>query len=196
MGSSSIITSIPYAVNKGTLVEQIAEIVLGKKVPQLIDVRDESTTDIRIVCELKQDSDPAVVMAYLYKHTALQQNFNVNLTCLVPTDNPEVQAPERLDLKAMLRYFLDFRLEVVTKRYQYELDELNRRVHLLEGFERCYDILDELIKLIRKSDGKAEDAAKQIMAKWKFDEDQTEAILEMKLYKLAKLGRSSRWRRS
>ncbi len=182
----AVITSIPYAVNKGSLVEQIAEIVLGHKVPQLIDVRDESTTDIRIVCEMKRDSDPALVMAYLYKHTALQQNFNVNLTCLVPTDNPEVQAPDRLDLKQMLRYFLDFRLEVVTKRFQYELDELNRRIHLLEGFERAYDILDELIKLIRKSDGK-QDAANQIMAKWKFDEEQTEAILEMKLYKLAKL---------
>jgi DNA gyrase subunit A len=181
-----VITSIPYAVTKSTLVEQIAEIINGKKVPQLLDVRDESTTDVRIVCELKKETDPALVAAYLYKHTSLQQSFNVNLTCLVPTDNPEIQAPERLDLKAMLRHFLDFRLEVVTKRFQHQLDELQRRIHLLEAFEKAYDVLDELIKMIRKSEGK-EDAAKQIMARFKFDEEQTEAILEMKLYKLARL---------
>jgi DNA gyrase subunit A len=181
-----IITSVPYAVTKSTLVEQIADIVIGKKVQQLIDVRDESTTDVRIVLELKKDSDAAVVMAYLYKHTSLQQNFNVNLTCLIPTDNPEIQAPERLDLKKMLQHFLDFRLEVVTRRFTFEYDELKRRMHLLEAFEKAYDVLDEIIRIIRKSEGK-QDAAGKLMEKFKFDEEQTEAILEMKLYKLARL---------
>ena len=181
-----VITSIPYMVNKATLVEEIAQIVLGRKVPQLLDVRDESTTDIRVVCEVKKDADLAMVAAYLYKHTALQQNFNVNITCLVPTENPQVQAPEKLDLKKLLRHFLDFRLEVVTRRFQFQLDELAKRIHILEAFEKAYDVLDELIRLIRKSDGK-EDAARQIIAKYKFDEEQTEAILELKLYRLAKL---------
>ncbi|MBS2029723.1 MAG: DNA topoisomerase IV subunit A [Deltaproteobacteria bacterium] len=184
--SHVIITSIPYAVNKSTLVEQIAEIVMGKKVPGLLDVRDESTDDVRIVLELKKESDPAVVMAYIYKHTALQTNFNVNLTCLIPTEVPEIQKPDRLDLKRMLQFFLDFRMEVVTNRFQHELDELRRRIHILEAFAKAYDVLDEIIRIIRKSEGK-QDAAEKLMAKFEFDEDQTEAILEMKLYKLAKL---------
>ena len=186
-GSSQVIvTSIPYAVNKSTLVEQIAEIVMGKKVPGLLDVRDESTDDVRIVLELKKESDPAVVMAYIYKHTALQTNFNVNLTCLIPTEVPEIQAPDRLDLKRMLQYFLDFRLDVVTKRFQHEYDELRRRIHILEAFAKAYDVLDEIIRIIRKSEGK-QDAAEKLMAKFEFDAEQTEAILEMKLYKLARL---------
>jgi DNA gyrase subunit A len=181
------ITSIPYTVNKAQLVEQIAEIVVGRKMPLLLDVRDVSTDDVRIELELKKDADEQKVMAYLFKHTALQTNFNVNVTCLVPTENPEVGRPEKLGLKEALWYFLQFRLEVVTKRLEHELAALQKRAHILEGFALIFDALDEIIRIIRKSDGKA-DAAAKIMARFKqLDAEQTDAILELKLYRLAKL---------
>lgn len=181
------ITSVPYTVNKAVLVEQIAQIVIGRKMPLLLDVKDVSTDDVRIELEVKKDADELKVMAYLFKHTALQTNFNVNLTCLVPTENPEVGRPEKLGLKEVLWYFLKFRLEVVTKRLENELASLSKRAHILEGFALVFDALDEIIKIIRRSDGKA-DAAKKIMAKFKqLDAEQTDAILELKLYRLAKL---------
>ena len=180
------INSIPYAVNKATLVERIAEVVLSRKMPLLLDVRDLSTDDVRIALELKKDADEQKVLAYLFKHTPLQTNFNVNLTCLVPTENPEVGRPERSDLREILWNFLLFRMRVVTRRLEHELKALNARIHILEGFEAVFDALDQIIKIIRASDGKP-DAAKKIMARFKLDADQTDAILELKLYRLAKL---------
>jgi len=185
-GKLIIVTSVPYATNKSTLVSRIGDLVRERKLAPLVDVRDESTKEVRIVMEIKKEADPELVMAYLYKHTPLASNFNVNLTCLVPTDNPEVGTPRRLDLKSMLRHFLDFRFEVVTKRFQYELSQVKTRLHILEGFEKVYDALDEMIKIIRKSDGKA-DAAAKLIARFKLSDTQVEAILEMKLYKLARL---------
>ena len=181
------ITSVPYGVNKASLVEQIAQVVIGRKMPLLLDVQDLSADDVRIDLDLKADADEAKVLAYLYKHTALQTNFNVNLTCLVPTENPEVCAPDRLGLKEILWHFLHFRLEVVTKRLENELEGLEKRIHILEGFALIFDALDAIIKIIRASDGKA-DAAQKIMKRFKqLDELQTDAILELKLYRLAKL---------
>ncbi len=185
-GQQIIITSIPYTVNKSSLVAKIGDLVRERKLPLLTDVRDESTKDVRIVLELKRDANPELVMAYLYKHTPLQTNFGVNLTCLVPTENPEVGAPRRLDLKSILQHFLDFRFEVVTKRFQHELGELQKRVHVLEGFAKVYDALDEMLKIIRASEGK-QDAARKLMNRFKLDEVQVDAILELKLYKLARL---------
>jgi DNA gyrase subunit A len=185
-GTNIIITSVPYAVNKGNLVERIGALVQERKLAPLTDVRDESTKDVRVVLEIKREADPELVMAYLYKHTALATNFNVNLTCLVPTSNVEVGTPKRLNLKEMLQYFLDFRFEVVRRRNEFELEQLKKRLHILEGFEKVYDALDEMIRIIRKSDGK-EDAAKKLIARFKLDEEQADAILEMKLYKLARL---------
>jgi DNA gyrase subunit A len=185
-GKTVIITSIPYMVNKSQLVERIAEVVLGRKLPPLVDVRDVSTDDVRIQLELKKDADEKMVMAYLCKHTPLQTSFPVNLTCLIPTENPEIGRPERLDLKAMLWHFLHFRLDVVTRRLEHELASLNKRIHVLEGFEKIFDLLDEIIRMIRKSDGKA-DAATKIMARFELDAEQTDAILELKLYRLARL---------
>ena len=182
-----IITSVPYTVNKSSLVMKIGDIVRERKLPHLLDVRDESTKDVRVVLELKKEANADLVMAYLFKNTPLQTNFNVNMTCLVPAgDGSEVGTPQRLDLKSILRYFLDFRFEVVTRRFQHELDELKRRVHVLEGFEKVYDALDEMIRIIRKSEGKA-DAADKLMKRFSLDEVQVDAILEMKLYKLARL---------
>ena len=181
-----VIHSIPYSVERRNVVEKIAEVIINKKLPVLIDVRDESTEECRIVCEMKKDADPHLVMAYLYKHTPLQTNVQVNLTCLVPTANPEVAAPQRLGLKPILRHFLDFRMEVVTKRLEYELDQLEKRIHVLEGFVTIFDALDETIKIIRRSDGK-QDAAQKLMKRFELDELQVDAILELKLYRLAKL---------
>ena len=173
-------------MNKSQLVEQIADVVIARKLPQLLDVKDLSTDDVRIAIEMKKDADEKMIMAYLFKHTPLQINFAVNLTCLIPTENPEVGRPERLDLKQILWHFLHFRLEVVTKRLEHELASLKKRIHILEGFETVFDALDEIIRIIRKSDGKA-DAAEKIMARFKLDAEQTDAILELKIYRLARL---------
>src|SRR5216683_128914 len=180
------VDSIPYTVNKSQLVERIAEVVLSRKLPPLLDVKDLSTEDVRIAIEMKKDADEKMVMAYLFKHTPLQITFAVNLTCLVPTENPEVGRPERLDLKTILRHFLLFRLEVVTRRLEHELAALRKRLHILEGFEKVFDALDEIIRIIRKSDGKA-DSAEKIMKRFALDAEQTDAILELKLYRLARL---------
>ena len=180
------VTSIPYAVNKSTLVERIADVVLSRKLPPLLDVKDVSTDDVRIALELKRDADPRMVMAYLFKNTPLQTNVIVNMTCLIPTENPEVGRPERLDLKSILWHFLHFRLEVVTKRLEHELEALRKRIHVLEGFEKVFDALDEIIRIIRKSDGKA-DSAEKIMKRFDLDAEQADAILELKLYRLARL---------
>jgi DNA gyrase subunit A len=186
-GKTIYITSVPYTVNKSTLVERIADVALSRKLPPLMDVKDLSTEDVRIALELKKDADEKMVMAYLFKHTPLQTSFIVNLTCLVPTDNnPEVGRPERLDLHQMLWHFLHFRLEVVTKRLEHELAALKKRVHILEGFEKVFDALDDILKIVRKSDGKP-DAAAQIMKKYDLDAEQTDAILELKIYRLARL---------
>ena len=99
------------------LVERIGDVALSRKLPHLVDVRDLSTDDVRIALELKRDADEKMVMAYLFKHTPLQTNFAVNLTCLVPTENAEAGRPERLDLKQMLWHFLHSRLEVVTNNF-------------------------------------------------------------------------------
>ena len=141
---------------------------------------------MRIAIEMKKDADEKMIMAYLFKHTPLQINFAVNLTCLIPTENPEVGRPERLDLKQILWHFLHFRLEVVTKRLEHELAALKKRIHILEGFEKVFDALDEIIRIIRKSDGKA-DAAEKIMKRFELDAEQTDAILELKIYRLARL---------
>ena len=181
-----VVTSVPYGVAKASLVEKIAEVIIARKLPALVDVRDESTDDVRVVLELKRDADPALVMSYLYKHTPLQTTVPVNLTVLVPTANPEVAEPARLSLSAILRHFLDFRFETVRRRFVYELEELLRRIHLLEGFEKIFDELDEAIRIIRRSDGKA-DAAGKLMKRFDLDDEQADAVLETKLYKLARL---------
>jgi DNA gyrase subunit A len=185
-GQTVFITSVPYMVNKATLVERIAEVVVQRKLPPLIDVRDISTDDVRIELTVKRDVDPKLVMAYLCRHTPLQTSVPVNLTCLVPTENAEVGRPERLDLHQVLWYFLKFRLDVVTARLEHELAALRKRIHILEGFEKVFDALDEILKIIRASDGKG-DAAAKIIKRFALDEDQADAILELKIYRLARL---------
>jgi DNA gyrase subunit A len=181
-----VITSLPYAVNKAQLVEKIAELVSGRKIPQVTDVRDESTDEVRIVLELKGDASDELAMAYLCKHTPLQTSFPVNLTCLVPTSNPLVGQPAKVTLRDLCRHFLGFRLEVVTKRFAHELDELETRLHILAGLALIADSLDQVIRIIRNAASR-KDAREKLMASFRLDEDQAEAILEIRLYQLARL---------
>ena len=185
-GVDIILTSVPYAITKSNLIEQVADVIINKKVPQLVDVRDESTDDVRVVLECKKGASPEAVMAYLFKHTSLQMNFNVNLTCLVPSKGTEACVPARLSVKEMLEQFIDFRFDVTRKRFEFELERLLRRIHILDGFVTVFDALDETIRIIRRSDGK-KDAAGKLVKRFKLDEIQVDAILELKLYKLAKL---------
>ena len=181
-----VVTSIPYTVNKASLIEQIALQITERKLPQIVDVRDESTTDVRIVLELKAEAEADVAMAYLFKHTDLQINFNVNLTCLTPTDSPLVGQPGRVSLRDLCRQFLDFRMSVVTRRLEFERRRLLERLHILDGFIALYDNLDKAIRIIRSAEGRA-DAAQKLMAAFALDEVQVDAILELRLYQLARL---------
>jgi DNA gyrase subunit A len=181
-----VVTSIPYTVNKAELVEQIAQEILTRRLPHVTDVRDESTADVRIVLELKAEASPEAAMAYLYKHTGLQTNFNVNLTCLLPTANPAVGQPARVTLRDLCRQFLDFRLQVVTRRLQHEKRQLEARLHILDALAKIHDDLDRVIRIIRKAESRA-DAAKQLMAAFKLDQVQADAVLEIRLYQLARL---------
>jgi len=182
-----VVTSIPYGVNKGNLESAIGEIIAGRSLPQLINLTNESNEKegLRIALEIKPDTDPNLVMAYLYKHTSLQENFPVNLTCLVPGPDGQPR-PERVGLKELLRYFLDFRFDTVRRRFEYELEQLKKRIHILEGFKIIFNALDKAIKLIRESDGKP-DAADKLMKAFKLDEIQTDTILDAQLYRIAQL---------
>src|SRR6266849_7078434 len=182
-----VITSIPYGVNKGSLESAIGDLIATKKLPQLTNLANESNEKegIRVVLELKSGCDPQVVMAYLYKHTALQENFAFNMTCLVPGPDGQPQ-PERLGLKEMLRYFLDFRFETVRRRFEYELEQLRARIHILQGFRIIFNALDKAIRIIRESEGKP-DAAQKLMRAFGLDEIQTDAILEAQLYRIAQM---------
>ena len=181
-----LITSIPYGIEKDALVERIGELIAKGQVPQLTNVKDLSTDDVRILLELRSGANPDAAMAYLFKNSPLQINYSINLTCLLPADGAEVAVPSRLDLKTILQQFLDFRLEIVTRRLQYELRILLERIHILEGFAIVFKNLDEAIAIIRASEGKA-DAAPKLMARFELSELQADAILETKLYRLGKL---------
>ncbi len=182
-----IITSIPYGVNKGALEAQIGEVIAARKLPQVTDLTNETNhkEGLRIALDLKPDADPSAVMAYLYKNTELSSNFAVNMTCLAPDEDGNLQ-PRRLGLKEILRHFLDFRYDTVRRRFEYELEQLRKRIHILEGFRIIFDALDRAIKLIRESEGKA-DAAQKLIKAFKLDEVQADAILDAQLYKIAQM---------
>ncbi len=183
--SDILITSIPFAVDKSTIVERIGELILTKKIPQLVDVRDESTTDVRIALECQKEADPHLAMAYLFKHTPLQNNFSVNMTCLIPVPGSPVSRPDCLNLKQMLEQFVDFRFTTVTRRFAYDLQVLERRIHILNGFKKIFDALDQVLRIIRLSDGKA-DSATKLQQQFGLEPIQTEAILETPIYKLSR----------
>ncbi len=181
-----VITSVPYATNKAKIVEQIAEHIGSRKLPLATDVRDESTDQVRIVVELKSDASPEAVMAYLFKHTDLQITYYANFTALVPTATPGVGEPRRLNLKELCQYFLDFRFVVVTRRLEHELRQLEARLHILAGFLKLFGNLDRALKIIRSAESR-EQAQRALMREFELDAEQADAILDTRLYQLARL---------
>jgi DNA gyrase subunit A len=181
-----VITSIPYALDKSALVARIGELIAGRQIPQLVDVRDESTEQVRVVCELKGGASVEAAAAYLYKHTPLQSNVHVNITCLVPGGDAGVAVPQRVALPGLLGHFLDFRLLVVTRRYEHQQRKLDERIHLLEGFEKIFADLDRAIRIVREAEGRPE-AAAALKKAFALTDVQADAVLETKLYRLSRL---------
>ncbi|MEK9153917.1 MAG: DNA gyrase subunit A [Patescibacteria group bacterium] len=177
-----VITSIPFRVNKSDLLTRIADLVHEKKLEGIRDVRDESAKDIRVVIELKNNANAQTVLNYLYKHTQLEETFHYNVVALVDG------VPQTLSLKAILQYFVSFRKEVATKRIRFDLTRAEEREHILLGLKKALDHIDEIIKLIKKSKD-VDEARAGLMKTFKFSEIQAQAILEMRLQKLAGLER-------
>ena len=173
-----ILTAIPYSVNKSRLIEKIAEIIIAKKLPALTDVRDESDAEVRVVLEIKSTSDENKLMSYLFKHTELENNFQVNFNCLKPNGEPE-----RLSLIEICQEFLSFRKQVITRRFTYELTLIEKRLHILTGFAIIFNDLDKALKVIRSSKSRKE-AHDKLQKRFKLDDEQTSAVLEIPLYRL------------
>jgi len=179
---SIIITSIPYRVNKAELLVKIADLVRDKKIEGIRDLRDESTRDIRVVVELKTGAQPQTVLNKLYKHTQLEDAFHYNMVALVDG------VPQTLSLKAILEEFIKHRSEVVRRRTQFDLTKAEEREHILLGLKKALDHIDAIIKLIRASKD-VPTAHAGLMKEFKFSEVQAQAILDMRLQKLAGLER-------
>src|SRR5581483_3130376 len=169
-----VITSIPFRVNKQTLVEKIADLVREKKLEGIKGLRDESAKDMRIVLDLKQGSHPQSVLNYIYKHTQLEETFHYNVVALVNG------VPETLSLKDILQEFIKHRKEVIKRRTEFDLKKALEREHILLGLKKALDHIDQIIKLIRGSKDTPE-AHKKLMTEFKFSAIQATAILEMKL---------------
>jgi len=180
---SIVITEIPYQVNKANLIEKIADLINEKKLEDIADIRDESDRDgLRIAIDLKRDANAEVILNNLYKHTQMQATFGVIMLALVDG------RPKILTLKEMLRRFIDHRNEVVVRRSKFELEEAEKRAHILEGYIIALDNIDAIVKLIRAS--KDVDTARAgLMKKFKLSEIQAKAILDMRLQRLTGLER-------
>ena len=178
-----IVTEIPYMVNKASMIEKTAGLINEKKIEGISDIRDESDRNgMRIVYELKKDAIGNVVLNNLYKYTQLQSSFGVNNVALVNG------RPYTLNLKDLIKHYVEHRHEVVTRRTQYELNEAEKRAHILEGYLIALDNLDEVINLIRNSRD-PEIAKTGLMENFKLSEIQAKAILEMRLQRLTGLER-------
>lgn len=180
---SIVITEIPYQVNKANLILSIAKLVETKKVEGISDIRDESDRDgMRIVVELKRDAIAQVILNQLYKHTQMQDTFGVIMLALVDGQ------PRVLTLKQVLENFVEFRVEVITRRTRFELDKAERRAHILEGLKIAISNIDKVIKIIRQSKNPNE-AKDELMKQLKLSDRQAKAILEMQLQRLTALER-------
>ncbi len=178
-----IVTEIPYQVNKAMLVAKIAALVNEKKIEGIADIRDESDRrGLRIVLDIKRDAMANVILNMLYKHTPLQSSYGVNNVALVNG------RPMTLNLKDQIEVFIEFRLEVIVRRTQFELRKARERAHILEGLLIALDHLDEVIALIRASRS-VDDAREGLMKKFKLSDIQARAILDMRLQKLTGLER-------
>jgi DNA gyrase subunit A len=178
-----IVTEIPYQVNKAMMIERTAELVGEKKIEGISNIKDESNKDgIRIVYEIKRDANASIVLNNLFKQTALQTSFSVNNIALVNG------RPQMLNLKDLIRYFVEHRHEVVIRRTKFELAEAKKRAHILEGLLIALDHLDEVIKLIRASET-PDDARTGLMEQFGLSDIQARAILDMTLRRLTGLER-------
>ena len=176
-----IISELPYQVNKSRLIEKIAELVREKKVEGITDLRDESDkSGMRIVIEVRRDTDPHVVLNRLYKHSQLEDTFGVIMLALVDNE------PKVLNLKEVLNHYLDHQKEVIVRRTRFELRKAEERAHILEGYRIALDNIDEIIALIRAS---YDDAKERLMQRFGLSERQAVAILDMQLRRLSGLER-------
>jgi len=180
---SIIVTEIPYQINKSNLLERIADLVREKKIEGISDLRDESDRDgMRIVVEMKKDSNSEVILNQLFKMTQMQSTYGMNMLALVKGQ------PRILGLKELLQYFIDHRHEIIDRRTRFDLAEAEKRAHILEGYKIALDNIDAVIELIKKS--KDPGAAKEgLMEKFRLSEIQAQAILEMRLQRLTGLER-------
>lgn len=179
-----VITSIPYQVNKSEMIIKMADLVHEKKVEGIKDIRDESSREgLRVAIDLKQGVSPQKILNTLYKHTDLEKTFHFNMLALADGIQPKL-----LSLKEILEYFVKHRQEVVVRRTKFDLNKALDREHILEGLKKALDFIDQVIKTIRASKDKDE-AHKNLVAKFKFTDRQTDAILEMRLQTLAGLER-------
>ena len=176
-----VVTEIPFQVNKARLIEHIADLVRAKKLTDISDLRDESDRDgMRVVIELKRDANPSVVLNQLYKRTQMQITFGAIMLSLMDGQ------PKILNLKELLQCFVDHRLEVITRRTEFDLEQARAREHILEGLKVAVDNIDEIIKIIRGSkDAPTADAT--LRKRFDLSEKQSEAILNMRLARLTAL---------
>ena len=181
-GEQIIVTEIPYNVNRASLVSHIAHLVTEKQLEGIRDIRDESDENTRIVIELKRGEQSRVIINQLYKKTALESSFGVNLLAL------DKKRPKLMNIREMLDCYIDHRREVITRRTRYRLKQAEDRAHILEGYKIALDNLDDFVRIIRSSASRQE-AKERLMAKYPLSERQTDAILELRLYQLTGLER-------
>ncbi len=184
---SLVITSIPYGSTTAQIISKVKDLLEAKKLPQVGHIADQTTAQdgVRIVLELKPDAEPTLIAAALYKLTPLETSYGVNLTCLYPTGGPAGR-PEQAGLKTILRAWLDFRFDVVTRSITFRRDRLLERIHILRGFAVVLADVNDAVKLVRAAKDR-EDARQRLMKRFKLDEVQADAVLELRLYRLAQL---------
>ncbi len=175
--TSIVITEIPFEVNKALMVKKIDEIRIDKKVDGIIEVRDESAADIRIVIDLKKNANQELIINYLLKNTDMQISYNFNMVSIVN------RRPKLLGLKSALAAFIAHQKEVVKRRTEFDLRHAKARYHIVEGLIKCISILDEVIKVIRASKNKT-NAKENLIKEFAFSEAQAEAIVTLQLYRL------------
>src|ERR1700739_3781149 len=178
-----VVTEIPYQVNKARLIERIAELVQTKKIEGIADVRDESDRErMRVVVEVKRGEEPKLILNHLYKHTQMQESFGMILLAIVGGQ------PRELGIVPLLKLFIEHRIEVVRRRTQFELRKAEEREHILLGFRKALEHLDDIIKWIRKSKSPKE-AREGLMETWDFSERRAQAILDLQLHRLTQMER-------
>ena len=176
-GKSIVITEIPYEVNKALMVKKIDDIRIDKKVDGIVEVRDESAADVRVVIDLKKNANTDLIVNYLLKNTDMQISYNFNMVSIVN------RRPKLLGLKEALDAFIAHQRDVVRRRTEFDLAHAKARFHIVEGLIKCISILDEVIKVIRASKNKS-DAKDNLVKEFEFTEEQAEAIVTLQLYRL------------